>query len=67
MLKTVTCLGHGKMSGWLEFGINGAVVRTGVEIWQQGLVVKDLEGHAKDPGWHLVGWGHYRVVSRRVI
>lgn len=55
------------MSGWLEFSIDGAMVRMGVETWQQGLMIKDLKGHAKDPRWHLIGWGHNRVLSRRVI
>lgn len=53
-------------SGWLEFSTVGATVRMGVETWQQGLVMRGLEGHVKDPGWHLVGWGQYRVLSRRV-
>lgn len=65
MLRAVTCLG--KISGWLKFGVDGTMVRMGVEIWQQGLVMKDLEGHAKDPGSHLVNWEHYRVLSRRMI
>lgn len=33
---------------WLELSVDGAMVRMMVERWQQGLVVKDLEGHAKD-------------------